>query len=287
MNTKSLLSGVGPAALEWQPFPHVVVRDALHDGVCDALIRAFPPLSHITGRRRWASNQRFSYSAREALTDAELPAIWQEMVRLHTSQQFLDEFLALFAPAIRSHYPDLAARFDWPEQPRAGVRQVDTFETSDVLLDAQICVNTPVQGRASSVRRGHVDRIDKLFAGLFYLRTPADDSAGGDLEIYRFREGGDRHFNDKYIDDRWIEVAHTVRYERNVLVLFLNGPWALHGVTPRSPTPTPRCFFNLVGEVAGPLFDLSDRQMPLARLRQASRLSGDWLRRVTSPRASE
>jgi hypothetical protein len=282
---RTLLSGVSSAQLQREPFPHIVVRDALDGALCDALVAQYPPLSRITGRTRWASNQRFSYSASHSLNDAELPDVWRDLVRQHTSQTFLDQVLALLAPAVQTHYPDFEARFGEIQDLRAGVRRIDDFTTADVLLDAQICVNTPVMGRASSVRKGHVDRLDKLFAGLFYLRDPEDTSAGGDLELYRFRPGGERRFNDKYIDDRWIETAATVAYERNVFVLFLNGPWALHGVTPRSPSQTPRLFLNLVGEIPGRLFDLSDRQMPLARLRRTTRLGGDWLRRHTSLRA--
>lgn len=271
--------------LRWDPFPHIVVRDALPEGLCNALIEHFPPIERIAGRGRWASNRRFSLSARAALADQQLAPCWRDAIQQHTSQAFLDEVLALLGPAIRMRYPGFEARFGGLETLRAGRRGVDGFDRCDVRLDAQICINTPVIGRPSSVRTGHVDRTDKLFSGLLYLRRKDDASEGGDLEFYRLRPGGERSFNQNYIDDRWIATASRVAYERNVLVLLLNGPWALHGVTPRSPTPVPRLFLNLLGELKAPLFDLRGSQLPLAGVRSAVRRGSGLVGRLRWPRA--
>lgn len=279
----SVLARCSTSQLRWDPFPHVVVPDALPEELCNALIERFPPLERVTGRGRWGSNRRFSLSARAALADPRLAPCWRDAILQHTSQAFLDEVLALLGPAIRMRYPGFEARFGRLEALRAGLRGVDGFDRCDVSLDAQICVNTPVFGRPSSVRTGHVDRSDKLFAGLLYLRRKDDASQGGDLQLYRLRPGGERGFNQNYIDDRWIEGVGSVAYERNVLVLLLNGPWALHGVTPRSPTPLPRLFLNLLGEVKAPLFDLSDSQLPMAGLRSAVRRGSRLVGRLGWP----
>jgi len=276
---QSVLSRVTSADLVLEPFPHVVVQDALDPALCERLVAEFPPLRVLTGSERSPSNRRFSYPARRALSNPEIPEPWRELVRVHTGQAFLEELVALFAPAIRAEYPALERRLGPLSALRAGVREVDDYEWADVLLDAQICVNTPVRGRPSSVRRGHVDRFDKLFAGLFYLRDPDDASRGGDLEILRFR-GDETGFHGKYIDDRYLEVARVVPYRSNVLVLFLNGPRALHAVTERTPTPAPRRFLNLVGEVREPLFDLRDRQMRWSGARRVLRGAGKVRRAV-------
>ena len=61
------------------------------------------------------------------------------------------------------------------------------FADCEVLLDAQVCVNTPVLRAASSVRGPHVDKPNKLFAGLYYLRPPGDTTTvGGELQLYRY-----------------------------------------------------------------------------------------------------
>jgi hypothetical protein len=137
---------------------------------------------------------------------------------------------------------------------KVGMRDADRFGRNDVLVEAMISGNTPVTA-ASSVRTTHVDAGNKLFSGLFYMRTPEDRSTGGDLTLSRFAEryrGKDERFalfKGPYVDDSHVEVVRTVPYAANTLVLFINSLDSLHGVTVRSETPHPRLFVNLVGEV--------------------------------------
>ena len=130
-----------------------------------------------------------------------------------------------------------------------GVRGVDSYETTDVHLDAQISINTPVLQTPNSVREAHLDAPDKLFIGLFYLRTDDDDSTGGDLEIARWRKEP-RGMRGPMAYRKFVEVVETVPYARNTLILFVNSPNSLHGVTVRSRTKAPRLFMNLVGDVS-------------------------------------
>ena len=62
---------------------------------------------------------------------------------------------------------------------------------------------------------------------------------GGDLEIERFRTRP-RGLRGPMVYERFTDVAETVRYCRGNLVLFLNSPRSLHGVTVRSRTSVPR-----------------------------------------------
>lgn len=185
--------------------------------------------------------------------------LWRDVVRAHVSQSFLDRALQLFGDHISAAYPSFEQQFRPLGSLKAGIRRQQTFDDVDVLLDAQISLNTPVTGEATSVRRGHVDASNKLFVGLLYLRHPDDDSTGGDLELYRYAtdrpvfEGSESW---TAIDDSQLELAKTVPYGRGTLVFFLNRKDALHGVTPRSPTSTPRLFMNLVAEVRRPLFEV-------------------------------
>jgi hypothetical protein len=256
---KSVLANVKKVDVYADPFPHIVITDPLDDDVCSQLIAEYPDLKTITNGADYGSNLRFSYSAKEVLKNGVVSPLWQEFVRLHTSDAFLQEVIHLFDDQIRATYPWLERKIGRLDTLKAGVRKIDNFSTADVLLDAQICVNTPVVSTPNSVRRAHVDRSDKLFAGLFYLRHPEDDSTGGDLEIYKFKERRDR-FKGEYIDEAHVEVVKTVKYQRNVLVLFVNSIASVHGVTVRSQTKAPRYFFNLVGEVNQQLFDLTDYQ---------------------------
>ena len=254
----NLLAKLPPDIVRDQPFPHLVARDLLPDDLVARLIDGFPPLDAITEGKPPGNNLRFSYAAHKALADPRVSDDWKQLVTDQLGQDFLDHFVRLFGDAIRHRLPACTQQWGDELRLRAGVRRRGAFHHADVLLESQISVNTPVT-ELTSVRGPHIDMPDKLFAGLFYLRHPDDNSQGGDLEIHRYR-GDSRCLNGQFIDPREVEVVDTVRYQSNVLVLFLNDYDAIHGVTPREPTHHPRLFLNLFGELQRPLFDLNRYQ---------------------------
>lgn len=256
---QTLLANVKRGQVLAEPFPHLVVENPLPPDLYLELVSAYPALEVITGGVEPSSNQRFSLSASEILGDAQISTLWQEFVRLHTSAAFYAQVIELFGDHIRAVYPSLEKKIGALGGLSTGIRQQDKSAGADALLDAQICVNTRVFGAPSSVRRAHVDSPDKLFTGLYYFRHPEDNSAGGDLEFYKFK-GRPRGFRVAEVEDRYVEVVKTIKYRPNTLVMFINNIRALHGVTERAVTPFPRYFFNLVGEVGKPLFDLGKYQ---------------------------
>jgi hypothetical protein len=248
----SVLARATRADVLHDPFPHVVIEDALDPSLVDRLIEEFP-VEAITGGRSHPSNKRLNLRAATSIEDPRLSPLWREIVATHVSQGYLDQLIELFGDAIRETYPRFERLYGKLDDLRAGIRDRDTFESADVLLEAQAAVNTPVTGPASSVRRGHLDYPNKLFVGLYYLRHPDDDSTGGDLELYRYRPGRPV-FDGHEIDDRYIEVVKTVPYRRNTLVVFTNSRESLHGVTVRQQTGATRLFLNLGAEVRDGLF---------------------------------
>ena len=249
----SVLTAAGRPRVVSEPFPHVVIENAFDDDLCMELLEQFPPLEVVAQGAELGSNTRFSLPAHLALESDAVSDAWKQVVQAHVSPQFLADLIDAFGHDIRASYPAFEAEFGQLDSLRAGLRQVDSFENADVLLDAQISMNTPVTGRPTSVRSSHLDDPDKLFAGLFYLRHPDDDSTGGDLEISRYRSRR-RGFRGPLVYNHFVEPVRTVRYERGTLVLFLNTPDSLHGVTARSRTDVPRYFMNIVAVVKKPLF---------------------------------
>ena len=256
----SLLEKAAEAEVCAEPFPHVVIHEPIRAELCDRLISEYPPLDVISRRKSFGNNKRFSYAARYALAGSRISPLWREFVELHISNGFWQQVRLLFRQHILARYPTLATERGGLDAWRAGVRGLSTSEDVDILLDAQICANTPVLEASSSVRGPHVDEPDKLFAGLFYLRPSNDQSEGGDLELYRFR-GAVGGYRGVQVDDSHIELAKVIPYRSNVLVLFINSEQAVHGVTPRLPTATPRWLFNLIGVAHRPLFDLQPFQL--------------------------
>ncbi|HWT00783.1 MAG TPA: hypothetical protein VN256_11095 [Pyrinomonadaceae bacterium] len=256
---QTLLVNVKRCQVLAEPFPHLIVESPLPEDLYLRLASAYPTLEVITGGAEFHSNQRFSLSASQSLGDERISPLWREFVRLHTSAAFFAQVVELFGEHIRSVYPSLEKNIGALGGLSTGVRRPDINPSADALLDAQICVNTRVVGTPSSVRRVHVDSPNKLFTGLYYFRHPDDRSAGGDLEFYRFK-GRPRGFRVAEVEDRYVEVVKAIKYRPNTFVMFINNIRALHGVTARAVTPFPRCFFNLVGEVREPLFDLGKYQ---------------------------
>ncbi len=283
---QSLLSHVKKSEVLLEPFPHIVVYNPLEPALCEQLIEDFPSIEIVAQGAPCGSNQRFSYPALASLGDTRVSSLWQKFVQAHVTQEFLNEFLYLFRESICSIYENFETEFGQLETLKAGLRGFNSFDDADILLDAQICVNTPVKECPSSVRRGHVDLADKLFAGLFYLRHPQDHSTGGNLELYKFKTGKVHGFKGQFIDDRHIECVKSLQYESNVLVLLLNSPFSLHGVSVREATDFPRLFFNLVGEVKTSLFDLNQYQESKSILNAVATTSKNrlrQLRKLTTP----
>ncbi|MCZ6872882.1 MAG: hypothetical protein O7G88_05040 [bacterium] len=255
----SLLSGVHKADVMARPFPHMVIRNVLDEALCARLVAEFPPVDVVAQGAARGSNRRFSYAASKALADERISDAWKQMLRQHISQAFLDELCHVFGEHILDLYPHFEHKNGHIDALRAGVRGVNDFHEADVLLDALICVNTPVTERPTSVRGPHVDRRDKLFTGLFYLRSDQDDSQGGDLHLFRVRDRDNIRFRGRFTTDASVESVFTVSYEQNTLVLFLNSWASIHGVTVRLPTPHARSFLVLVGVLREPLFELPQR----------------------------
>jgi len=80
----------------------------------------------------------------------------------------------------------------------------------------------------------------------------------GDLEIYKFKNGKPYGFRKCESAARYVEYVKTIKYDRNLFVLFINSinsTW----VTVRSLTNCLDTLLNLVGEVKKP-FDTSPYQ---------------------------
>ena len=254
---QTILSHISPTDVLVDPFPHIVVKNALPDELTRQLLAALPSQEMLTKGEEPGSNKRFSYSAVDVFRSPPIAPLWQEFIRVHTSAEFCADLLRIFG----DHIVRLYSTFEKTVAPlsalRWGLRKRDDYSTHDILIDTQICINTPVLEKPTAVKVAHVDNANKLFAGLLYLRLDSDTATGSDLELYRFRDPRRvRFYGARLIEDKYLKRVTTIPYERGTLVFFLNGFDSLHGVTVRSQTLSPRYFVNFLGEVKEPLFSL-------------------------------
>ncbi|MDF3215971.1 hypothetical protein EN962_24305 [Mesorhizobium sp. M7A.F.Ca.CA.001.09.2.1] len=254
----SVLQRATKADVRSEPFPHIILRDALPLDLYQELAGTFPaPETLEIDTRR--NNTRWDYEAHRVRSNEAVPQIWRDFIAYHVSQAFFGEVADLFYDDIHKFYPDYYPNYERLKNMKAGIRFSDTYATRDILMDAMLSGNTPVTN-AGSVRTSHIDNGDKLFSGLFYMRPEDYDAVGGDLTISRFQskyatlKAKATLFNDAYVDDTHLECVETVQYDKNILVLFINSIESVHGVTVRQPTNKSRLFVNLVGEVEKPFY---------------------------------
>jgi len=270
----SILQNVAAADVQSDPYPHLVLQNALPEELYNALSESYPGADKIVSPTEMGNNKRYQISAHVGLTSPDLTPLWQEFMRFHVSQAFWNEVIVLFGDQIRALYPWLESAVGRSlDQMSVGVRNV--HPERDVVLDCQPGINSPVT-RQTSVRGPHLDNPKELFGALLYLREEHDDSTGGDLEIYRYRKTRGMFYGKAEISHRQTERVATVRYQRNTLVFFLNSYHSLHGVTPRSVTSHCRRLVNFIGELYNleqkTLFQLEKkrrwREYPTAALRR-------------------
>lgn len=242
----NLLGRAKHGMVSFDPYPHLVVDEALDESVYARLEREYPGEELIRKGKHVANRDQLTAEEMETLPGVS--ELWRRFVRLHTSQAFFRQVAVLFAEAVRRAYPWLPDELGTSlEEAGCGIRRPSAPELPPVCLDCQPGLNT-VSLAPATVRSAHLDAPNKLFTGLFYLKPPGDTSQGGDFLLYRPRQVPPPFETPSTILEEHLEVAKTVPYGRNRAVFFLNTPWAIHGVSVRDGSPIPR---RLVNWIAG------------------------------------
>jgi hypothetical protein len=251
-----LPAGLGRAAIRMSPFPHLVVPDALPRALYEELEHSYPPLTEVAGPGPLASNRLYKLAAADVIASARIAPRWREFFAYHTSAEFFRRVHALWKDALAELHPDMPAAFGKAPEDFAVVRRQPGKKgnaanfAADIVLDCQFGMNSPVT-TPSSVRGPHLDNPAKLFAALLYFRHADDTSTGGELELYRIKAGQNPIARGSRVRPEAVEVAAHVAYAPNTLVMWINSPRAIHGVSPRSITESPRRYVNFLGECYG------------------------------------
>ena len=249
----SILERISKDKIRRDSFPISIIEGALPEDYYEELSSSLPPLDYVTGDTTTKNNTAYHRIAPETVKDAQLPAIWQDFIAYHCSKEFFEKFCDVWGADVAAAHPDFLENFGKPlEDFTVGMRYPGKGKTPqnlnhDIMLDCQFCYNSPVT-KPSVVRGPHLDSPFKLFAALLYMRHPDDHSTGGDLDIYRLRDGCSPRPRPGRIHPRNVERQFTIPYRANTLIIWINSPAALHGVTPRSVTEVPRRYMNFLGE---------------------------------------
>ena len=253
MTATSILTGINISDIQAEPYPYIHIPDALDADYYQELADAYPSLEQVAGKSNVGNNIAHLLSARNVIDNTSIPAIWREFFEYHTSAAFFHEMVNFWQPFINLEYPDLSERFGKPiSELTTALRNRSKEKTpenlrADIMLDCQFGMNSPVV-RPGSVRGPHIDKPYKLYAALIYFRHPDDRYTGGDLDLYRPKIPGypvDTRLN---VKDRYVIPFKTIPYRANTLIMWLNTPRSLHGVSPRPPTDVPRRYVNILAE---------------------------------------
>jgi hypothetical protein len=246
MMVHSVLAKAKGALLTREPFPHIVIPDALDSSIYEALVAEWPQVSAVNVRNKPLVNNTDCFmGAADVFKSTAISGMWKEFFRYHTSHAFLKEALALVADdAIRLH-PALKPKLADVHEKQVIV--ADSGAKGDFHMQCQFGINSPVISE-SSVRTAHIDKPMKIYNALLYCRADEDDSLGGDLVLYRFEREPGFYGNRTALPGRIKEVA-SIPYRKNTLVLFLNSVGSVHGVRPRKPTRHIRRYINFQVEL--------------------------------------
>ena len=223
-----------------EPYPHIIIDDALPQDVYDALAQSYPDPMNLPPKMREKNNHRYNLLSKWGAAEFAFESasdVWQAFLNRHDSPEFVEEVLALF-PGYAACEADrtvlnvnalgagLAEKIGVPAEVRA----------EEINARSTVGINTPVT-EVSSVRGAHTDAIRKAYVGLMYFRHEGDASSGGDLEIFRWKADAERKPWAVAVERDLLELVDTIGYKANRYVLFLTTDDALHGVSPRSITP--------------------------------------------------
>lgn len=267
---ESILAKATQNDIRREPFVHVVVKNALPKELADSLLASYPSPYYLgKGRQGLAKNGKLPnnikirYDSKDIINDQQLPEILRDFVKRHLEFSFFEEYMRLLGQDIFRLHPQLESYLSGLTPKDVGTRNIDTYKDKKVLLEAELCVDTPVI-KPSSVRSIHLDNARKIGVALLYLRSSDNDSVGGEFEVYK-RKNSDRYIVNHIsnIKSRYLknfEKVASIPYEHNTLLMFVNCDYAFHGVSNRQPTDKLRQVFDIAVEVPFELFNISENR---------------------------
>ncbi len=244
----SVLQNKSKMIYSFNTFPYLIIDDALPVDLYNKLKSTFPSNKKIIGQNEYKENYAYRYNANNSLNDPEISNEWKEFIKYHTSFDFLNDFYEVFGKSIKKIYKVEKEKLF--NQNNIGVR---FQKQSRFNLDCQFVINTPTQGD-TSVIEPHLDNPVEFYAALLYMKDDDDDSRGGNLTTYTFKDKPSFYGKSRVRDDK-INLIEEIEYKKNRLVMFLNSPYSLHGVTKRSKTTNYRKYINIIGEFNFELFN--------------------------------
>jgi hypothetical protein len=113
LTSYDIFAAIDRAPLVMDPYPHLVVEDALPRAIADTLLAEMPPLNVLLQDQDPGSNVRFPLPSPMALGNPKISDAWKAALRacLGASQNFLDRTLNRLGAHLLEVFPDFETRF--------------------------------------------------------------------------------------------------------------------------------------------------------------------------------
>jgi hypothetical protein len=226
------------------PYPHVIIEDALPWDLYEALENSFPEGMIIQQKNAYDDGICFRLKADRLLDPtASIPGVWKEFTKYHTSAEWFNEVNELFRPYMPNILhktfteDDLGAR-GWAD------------EDKNIWTDCQVVMHKPIEEKTT--RTPHIDNPMEMWAGLLYMPYKNEQSTGGEFQIHSTLSNVkkvDKKGGRQIYENDLGPVVKTVPYKRNTFVMFANNsPNTVHGVSRRENATKYRRSVNIIGE---------------------------------------
>src|SRR3989339_166761 len=96
MEIHSLLKNVQKSDLRLEPFPHIVVENALPREAVEELIRTFPSNEIILDGKEPGDNKRFDYTIKQLREKGGVDTVWQQFLEAQAGPEFWADFCRIF-----------------------------------------------------------------------------------------------------------------------------------------------------------------------------------------------
>jgi hypothetical protein len=204
-------TAVAQAAVHHTPFPFMVVENVVPGDVYRLLLRSIPPVEFFGDADPIKQNLRIPFD--------DGPRLATEVWR------FVDQAIAhrIIVPAVTARFSDELSQ------------HYEALFGAALAQRAARLPQSPSGGRLMLRRPGyrllpHRDPKRTMLTCLLYLARPGDDEAYG-TQLYRVENERESSYTQTYYPEEEgcrCELAHTVPYRPNSMLVFLNGRGA-HG----------------------------------------------------------
>jgi hypothetical protein len=228
--------------VQLDPYPHVVIEDALPWDLYENLEAEFPEKT-LLATDPFDNGICYRLKADKLLSLTFESGLWRDFAEYHTSAEWFNEVNELFKPYMPGVLhktfteDDLGAR-GWAD------------ENKNIWTDCQAVIHKPIEEK--STRTPHIDNPMEMWAGLLYMPYPDDQSTGGEFQIYSTQSSVqkvDKKAGRQIYDSDLGTVVKTIPYKRNTFVMFANNsPNTVHGVSLRQNATLNRRSVNIIGE---------------------------------------